>query len=151
MAKVVFVVGLAGSGKTRLSQKLVQDENYAWVEALEHDKRQNVAKVVAHLKAGRDCVAEELQALTPHYRQAIEAELKREVPGTEVEFRFFENSLDKANANVRSRPEDKKTVDAHLDINTNVQKHYVIPKDATVLSIDGPTEYVEPVETKPKQ
>lgn len=150
MPKVVFLAGLCGSGKTRKGKQMERDDGFLWVEGIEHvfpnGEKTNYRTLIAHLKAGRNCVAEELQMLSPGYRIAIGAKLKSEVPGLEVEFWFFAKDLVKATRNVPSRPDDKKRIQDHLFINCNVYHHYIIPHDPAIiiLPIEEPTEFVDP-------
>src|SRR5437870_5117225 len=95
--KAVVLVGLCGSGKSRLAAKMASEEGYAIAEGIEHQEsdgsRKRYDKLVDALKAGKNCVIEEMQTLASPYRAWLEAELKRLAPGLEVEFRFFEKNL----------------------------------------------------------
>jgi hypothetical protein len=150
MAKVIFLVGLSGSGKTRKGKRMEHDDGLVWVEGIAHiledGTMKNYESLVGHLKSGRNCVAEELQTLQPQYRMHLEAKLKADVPGLEVEFWFFENDLVKAARNLLSRPDEKKCIRDHLLMNCNAHLLYSIPNDpaTVVLPIEEPTEYIDP-------
>lgn len=150
MPKIIFLVGLAGSGKTRKGKKMQQEDGFVWVDSIEHKSpdgaRKKYQTLIDHLRGGHNCVAEELQTLDPGYRTHIEAELKKEVRNLEVEFWFFEKDLVKATRNVLSRPDDKKKIEDHLLINCNVYHRYVLPTDpaTVILQIEEPTQYVDP-------
>ena len=150
MPKVIFLVGLCGSGKTRKGKQMEREDGFIWVEGIEHvfpdGNKANYHTLIGHLQEDRNCVAEELQTLAPAYRTAIEAKLKSEVPGLGVEFWYFEKDLVKATRNVLSRPDDKKRIQDHLLINCNVFHHYIVPSDpgTIILEIEEPSEFVDP-------
>lgn len=145
MPKVIFLVGLCGSGKTRKARQMVKEEGFVWIEGYEGEPARYQV-LVDSLRAGRDCVAEEFQTLTTAYRKHIEERLRRDVPelpDLEVIFWFFEKDMGKAAQNILSRPDDKKRVADHLQINHHVFHLYEIPSDpkTVILSIKPPTPY----------
>ena len=150
MPRVIFLVGLSGSEKTRKGKKMQKEEGYVWVDSIEHQspdgERKNYQTLIDHLRGGSNCVAEELQTLDLSYRTHIEAELRKEVQGVEIEFWFFEKDLVKATRNVLSRPDDKKKIKEHLLVNCHCCYRYVLPTDpaTVILQIEEPTEYVDP-------
>jgi hypothetical protein len=150
MPRVIFLVGLSGSGKTRKGTKMQKEDRFVWVDSIEHRSedgtRENYRTLIDHLRRGQNCVAEELQTLDSSYRARIDAELKKEVRDLEVEFWFFEKDLVKATRNVLSRPDDKKKIKEHLLINCDWYHRYVLPTDpaTVILQIEEPTLYIDP-------
>jgi hypothetical protein len=150
MPRLIFLVGLAGSGKTRKGKKMQQEEGFVWVDSIEHTStdgiRQNYQTLIEHLQRGQNCVGEELQTLDPAYRARIVKQLETEVQDLDVEFWFFEKDLVKATRNVLSRPDDKKRIENHLLMNCQLYDRYVIPMDpgTVILEIEEPSEYVDP-------
>jgi hypothetical protein len=69
MSRLIFLVDLVGSGKTRKGKKMQQEEGFGWVDSIEHRSadgtRQNYRTLINHLQRGQNCVAEELQTLDP--------------------------------------------------------------------------------------
>ncbi len=136
MAKVVYLVGLCGSGKTRKG-KSMEGEGWTWMgEGMVHTS-ERFGQMIGHLVAGRDCVCEEFQTLDPEYRRSIRLLITSQVPTAVVEFWFFEKDIVKATRNVLSRPDSKKDLEGHPLINGRNYDRYVIdPKlDTAVLPI----------------
>lgn len=150
MPKVILLVGLSGSGKTRKGKKMEREDGFVWVDSIEHRSetgaKENYQTLIDHLRRGQNCVAEELQAVDPGYRTQIEAKLKKEVQDLEIEFWFFEKDLVKATRNVLSRPDEKKNIEKHLLLNCDIYHSYMVPTDpkTVILQIEEPTEYVDP-------
>src|SRR4051794_33289603 len=126
MAKVVFLVGLCGSGKSRKAAEMQSNEGYVWVEGI-HGNLQEFLRLLDCLRAGQNCVAEELQTISAQYRAHIEDWLKRAIPGVDVEFWFFEKDIVKLTQNVLQRPDSDKRIADHLLINGRTFDQYVIP------------------------
>lgn len=147
MARVIFLVGLCGSGKTRKGKTMQEEEGFVWVDSIEHRSedgtRENYQTLIDHLRRGQHCVAEELQTVDPDYRVHIEAQLKMEVEDLEVEFWFFEKDLVKATRNILSRPNEKKRIEDHFLLNCKIYHRYVLPTHpaTVVLQIAEPTQY----------
>lgn len=96
-----------------------------------------------HIRAGRDCVAEERQAILPAYRATITERLKTEFPNLEIEFCYFRNDPWKAAQNILSRPDVKKNRLQHLWMILLNSRQYVIPEEPStlILEIEEPTAY----------
>jgi hypothetical protein len=138
MPKVIFLVGLCGAGKTRKAVEM-QRRGFVFVEGIEGNPSEK-KRFIDTLRAGKNCVGEELQTLTAWYRAHIKTLLRTAVPGVDVEFWFFENNIIKAAINVLCRPPDK-SVEDHLLINGRIVDSYSIPADpnAVILPIERPT------------
>jgi hypothetical protein len=118
MPKVVFLVGLCGAGKSRKAEEMEKNLGYIWVEGI-HGNLKEFLKLTDSLRAGKDCVAEEFQTITPSYRAWIKDWLEKGIPGVTVEFGFFEKDLVKLTRNVLSRSDGDKRIQDHLHINMN--------------------------------
>ena|ERR1700722_1262944 len=142
MAKVIFLVGLCGSGKSRKADEMQTKDGYVWVEGI-HGNPAELLKLADNLRAGKNSVAEEFQTLTANYRVFIEDWLKRAVPGTDVEFWYFEKDIIKLTRNVLDRPDTEKCIADHLLINGRNYDRYDIPTSPppVILPIDPPTPY----------
>jgi hypothetical protein len=139
MAKLIFLVGLVGSGKTRKRNQM-QKNGFAFVDSVEHSdadgRKANYETLLNHLRAGRDCVAEERQAMFPAYRTAIVERLKTAFPDLEIEFWYFVNDPEKAARNVLSRPENAKNHKQHLRMIWLDSPRYVIPDEPGTVIFD---------------
>ncbi len=131
MAKVTFILGLCGSGKSHLAKSIpgvtVFDEGFV-DDAVQHER------LFSELRAGRDCVVVEIWYCVERFRRAIEAEINRSVPGTVIEYLCFKNDLVRANENCRKRP-DKGDPEGHIRINTQISREYTCPPGAPVEEI----------------
>ncbi len=142
MAKVVFLVGLCGAGKSRKADEMRINDGYVWVEGI-HGNPQEFLKLVDSLRAGKNCVAEEFQTITAQYRAYIEDWLKRAIPSVDVEFWFFEKDIVAMTRNILSRPDNEKVIADHLLINGRNYDHYDMPTTPRpiILQIDPPSNY----------
>jgi hypothetical protein len=128
---VTFILGYCGSGKTHLADEMVRtlgvqkfDESFAGDPA-KH------AQLIDALKKGAGCVVVEIEYCKPLALQAIEDELKKEVPGVTIRTDYFEADLGKANENCRKR-KDKSNAAGHIWINTHrIGADYKIPPGVT--------------------
>ena|ERR1700733_3777295 len=123
MATATFILGLCGSGKSWLAERL-HDSTGAEVFD-EPIGRETQPAIVQCLGDGRDCIIEELFYCVPGYRDAMVALLEA-VPNVVIKFICYENDLDAANANVRRRT-NKGRVEQHLRLNTHVSPLYTLP------------------------
>ncbi len=147
MPKVIFLVGLCGSGKSRFGMTRATPARL-WVgEGIGSDpvKYQEMIRL---LKAGKECYAEEFFTLTPAQRKHLESRIRQDCgdpTDLTVEFWYFEKDKDKATRNILSRPDEEKAKAAHLAINDVNFNSYEIPQGAVVMEIEPPTPYVKPV------
>jgi hypothetical protein len=132
MAKVTFILGLSGSGKTYLAQKMKAETGAKVFENVLEDSS-SLPLIVKALKQGEDCIIDEVRFCLPTYRDQIVQQLSH-VPGVELSWICYENDIESANWNVIHRT-DKEDAAGHLEINLRLHPHYEYPSNAEVIPI----------------
>ncbi|MEK6747639.1 MAG: hypothetical protein AABY83_00345 [Pseudomonadota bacterium] len=133
MAKVTFLLGLAGSGKSFLAEELKRKSGAEIFEGTEGDKTIK-QKMLKHLASGGSCIVEEIAYCLPSHREAIVSQLCAVVPDIEIEWLCFENNLESANWNVMHR-RNKTDAPGHLRINQCYHGLYIYPSGVQVIPI----------------
>lgn len=133
MAKVTFLLGLAGSGKSFLAEKLKKQTGAEIFEGTEGEQSHK-QRMLQHLAKGGNCIVEEIAYCLPSRREAIVSNLCSVVPDIEIEWVCFENDLESANWNVRNR-KNKEDVRGHLRINQCYHGLYIYPGGAKLIPI----------------
>ena len=132
MAKVTFILGLSGSGKTYLSERLKRETgSQVFTDLLSDDSR--LAALIERLRAGQDCIVDEVRFCLPTYREQIVQSLAQ-IADLDIHWICYENDLDKANWNVIHRT-NKGDPEGHLDINLRLHPHYTYPAHAEIIPI----------------
>ena len=132
MAKVTFILGLCGSGKTSLAQQLKKETGAQVFENLLSDGG-SLPALLACLREGRDCIVDEVRLCLPMYRDGIVQHLSR-ITDLETHWICYENDLESANWNVIHR-KDKGDPEGHLDINLRLHPNYEYPSNAEIIPI----------------
>lgn len=132
MAKVTFILGLSGSGKTRLSEQLKKETGAEVFENVLSDSS-SIPALIERLREGRDCIVDEVRFCLPSYRDEILGCLS-EISDLTIEWICYENNLESANWNVMHRT-DKGDPEGHLDINLRLHPHYEYPPNAEIIPI----------------
>jgi predicted kinase len=132
MAKVTFVLGLCGSGKSYLAQQMGRRTGERVFENLLSDASA-LPVLLACLKEGKDCIVDDVRFCLPEYRNEILHQLSQ-ISGVEIHWVCYENDLESANWNVMHRT-DKGDPQGHLDINLRLHAHYEYPAGAAVIPI----------------
>jgi len=132
MAKVTFILGLSGSGKTYLAQQLKKDTGAEVFENLLSDGS-SLPALIACLRDGRDCIVDEVRFCLPAYRDEI-LQCLSEITDLRIDWICYENDLESANWNVIHR-KDKGDPEAHLDLNLRLHPHYEYPPNAEIIPI----------------
>lgn len=132
MAKVTFILGLSGSGKTYLAQRLKIESGAEVFENLLEDDS-SLPVLLERVKNGKDCIIDEVRFCLPAYRNEIVQRLS-EITGVQIHWVCYENDLESANWNVMHR-KDKEDPAGHLDINLRLHPHYEYPADAEIVPI----------------
>jgi len=135
MSKVTFLLGLAGSGKSYLAEKLKRDTGAEIFEGTEsRENYEMLPAMVQRLKGGNDCVVEEIAYCLPQHRERVVAYLTTNVPNIEIKWICFENNIESANWNVQHR-KNKGDIAGHLQINQKWHNLYQYPDGAAVTQI----------------
>ena len=137
MAKVTFVLGLCGAGKTFLANQLKSETGAEIFEGIvgAHNPT-GLRDMLDRLRQGMDCVVEEIAYCCAHSRETIVKILRSQVPGVEIEWICLENDLESANWNVTHRDEvEKQNIQGHIDINRKYHCLYTYPDGATIKPI----------------
>jgi hypothetical protein len=133
MSKATFILGLSGSGKTYLAQKIKKETGAEVFENILEDGS-SLAVLIECLKAGNDCIVDEVRFCLSSYRDEIVQQLSQ-IPGVEINWLCYENDLESANWNVIHR-KDKEDPAGHLDINLRLHPHYEYPANAKIIPIE---------------
>ena len=135
MAKITFIIGLCGSGKTHYSEVLRQKTGTKIFEGIGKDIRGNTkwSEIISHLKAGEDCIIEEMNFCSQDPRDEIIKYILENAPETKIKWVCFENDLESANWNVRLRP--NKPIDGHLKINEQLHRDYTYQSGVEIIPI----------------
>jgi hypothetical protein len=127
MATVTFILGLCGSGKTWLADRIVAgvkfDDNFL------NDPNQHAALIEA-LRSGQDCVVVEIAYCQEAARKYIVRELA--MPDVVIRWLCIENDLIRANKNCRERT-NKGDPEGHIKINILASSLYTYPEGSVVL------------------
>lgn len=138
MAKITFILGLCGSGKTKLIEKMkAQDPNlYAIDEGFNPyanpDFMDKYLKVKENISKNHDCAIVEIEICREPLRRIVEG-LIREIPNAEIKYKCFKNDLGKANFNL-SKPGER-TPEGRKGINYIISPQYTIPLNSEILDI----------------
>ena len=132
MAKITFILGLSGSGKTYLSERLKKETGAEVFTNLLSDDS-SLTALVESLRDGKDCIVDEVRFCLPAYREQILQSLAQ-ITDLDMRWICYENDLETANWNVIQRT-NKGDPEGHLDINLRLHPHYTYPADAEIIPI----------------
>ena len=132
MAKLTFILGLSGSGKTYLSERLKKETGAEIFTNLLADDS-GLTALVESLQDGKDCIVDEVRFCLPAYREQILQSLAQ-ITSLDMRWICYENDLETANWNVIHRT-NKGDPEGHLDINLRLHPHYTYPANAEIVSI----------------
>jgi hypothetical protein len=131
MATVTFILGLCGSGKTWLADRIVAARKFD--ESFLKDQAQHDA-LIAVLRSGKDCVVFEIAYCREDARQQIVSELTKAVLNVKINWLCIENDLYRANKNCRERT-NKDKPEEHVRFNHDVSSSYTYPDGAVILKM----------------
>jgi hypothetical protein len=132
MAKLTFVLGLSGSGKTHLSEQLEKQTGARLFTSLLADDS-GLIVLLNCLKDGKDCIVDEVRFCLSAYRESIIQALAP-IADLEIHWICFENDLETANWNVIHRT-NKGDAEGHLNINLRLHPHYTYPANAEIIPL----------------
>jgi len=142
MAKVTFILGLCGSGKTFLAKQLKVKTGAEIFEGVAGSHNPNgMSEMLDRLRRGMDCIVEEIAYCCSHSRDVVVSALCSQVPEVQVEWICFENDLASANWNVEHRADAaKQDIPGHVDINRKYHCVYTYPEGAKIVPITRVSE-----------
>ena len=132
MAKLTFILGLSGSGKTYLSERLKKETGAEVFTNLLADES-GLTSLIAFLRDGKDCIVDEVRFCLPAYREQILQSLSQ-ITSLDIRWICYENDLETANWNVIHRT-NKGDPEGHLDLNLRLHPHYTYPANAEIVPI----------------
>ena len=132
MAKITFILGLSGSGKTYLSERLRKETGAEVFTNLLADDS-SLTALIESLRDGKDCIVDEVRFCLPAYRQQILQSLSQ-ITSLDMRWICYANDLETANWNVIHRT-NKGDPEGHLDINLRLHPHYTYPANAEIVPI----------------
>jgi deoxyadenosine/deoxycytidine kinase len=132
MAKLTFILGLSGSGKTYLSERLKKETGAEVFTNLLADDS-GLTSLIAFLRDGKDCIVDEVRFCLPAYREQILQSLSQ-ITSLDMRWICYENDLETANWNVIHRT-NKGDPEGHLDLNLRLHPHYTYPANAEIVPI----------------
>ena len=132
MAKITFILGLSGSGKTYLSERLKKETGAEVFTNLLVDDS-GLSALIESLRNGKDCIVDEVRFCLPAYREQILQSLSQ-ITDLEMRWICYENDLETANWNVIHRT-NKGDPEGHLDLNLRLHPHYTYPANAEIVQI----------------
>lgn len=134
MATVTVITGLCGSGKSEYLKQMTGVISFD--EGVRPDQPTNMQKFLDVLEMGKDCAIVEIAYIAEHWRNELVRQVTERFPDTIFKWVYFENDLEKANANCLNDP--KRSMEAregNLRLNTRWTESYSIPEGADVLKI----------------
>ncbi|HTN73522.1 MAG TPA: hypothetical protein VMO00_20740 [Methylomirabilota bacterium] len=131
MPTVTFILGLCGSGKKWLADRIVAVGKFD--EQFLKDQTQHDA-LIEVLRSGKDCVVVEIAYCLEDARQQIVSELTEAVPNVKINWLCIENDLYRANKNCRDRT-NKGNPEEHIRFNHNVSPYYTHPDGGVILKM----------------
>ena len=132
MAKITFILGLSGSGKTYPSERLKRETGAEVFTNLLVDDS-GLSALIESLRNGKDCIVDEVRFCLPAYREQILQSLSQ-ITDLEMRWICYENDLETANWNVIHRT-NKGDPEGHLDLNLRLHPHYTYPANAEIVQI----------------
>src|SRR5580698_7665466 len=129
MPTVTFILGLCGSGKTYLADRIIASAKFD--EGFLDDQAQHDA-LIAALRSGKDCVVIEIAYCYASARVQILSEIRQALPDVKINWLSIENDLEKANKNCHERT-NKGDPNGHVNINRNVSPSFSYPDGSVIL------------------
>lgn len=112
MSKLIFIVGLPGSGKTEHVKKINKDNKFiefddfkgnAILDKSDFTFSSNYCDLINYLKVGRNCIITDIDFCKKSSRDEAEIVINGWEIGVEIEWIFFENNPEQCSNNVKER------------------------------------------------
>lgn len=136
---LLLVLGLAGSGKSRLIQLIKHDYLIEEGFAISGDaESENIAALSANLRDGKFCIVSERKYRSKKERDIFLRKISSVLPlPPTVYFICFEKDLEAANHNCvnRSNKSHDPSGEAHVEQNNRDFLNYEIPENAIIVKI----------------
>ena len=147
MAKLVVVVGMPGSGKSHY----IREQQPQFPGVCAHDYMANshghsprftdsplYTDLVRALREGKDSLIADIEYCDTWRRVEVEEVISRDVPGVEIEWRFFENGRAKCEVNAETRArsnvaEEKRKI-------RDLSRKYQTPPGAIIIPVWTPAK-----------
>ena len=132
---VTFVVGLCGSGKTWLAERIIATRKFDEGFLLPQNRFRQLQELIQALRTGQDCVVVEIGFCRDENRQPMIQDLHSHVPNANIRWLCIENNLSRANKNCHEREGHLGDPEKQVTINEGLSPHYTYPEGAVVLSM----------------
>lgn len=133
VAKLIFLVGLCGSGKSYLWKTHFKSSGAELIEGIKHQEDtmgENITwePIFEKLRNGKTCVIDDTTLCLRAYQEHCLKMIER-LQDIEKEWIFFENNVNKANANLdrHERQNDGRNVPTMKHRNQELSANYYIP------------------------
>jgi Ni2+-binding GTPase involved in maturation of urease and hydrogenase len=142
MAKLHIVVGLPGSGKTRLIEEMMSAipgicaddymEDSINQSTLFTDSR-HYGRLLKDLRAGKDCLIADIVFCNTAYRKRVAQIMEGNVPDVTIKWLFFENAPETCKTNANRRNSHRLTEELkYIDL---LSPNYRIPDGVAVIKV----------------
>ncbi len=130
--EVLFIVGLPGSGKTHLANRINRDNNNRYT--IVDDPTNFNTQIVPLLNDGRDIIITDPHLCVDKNRESAKNKVHSINDKYKIEWIFFENDPIKCLRNIEHRSDGRK-VKNYIN---QLSKSYIIPDNSTIIEIWEP-------------
>jgi hypothetical protein len=127
VTKIIAIVGLPGSGKTYLGNRLAKENGYEFIDDIDIEGKK---RLLAILKEGNDCIISDPNFIFEDIRNKAILSLAENL---NIEWMFFENDPEQCLKNVEYRNDGRKV----KDFISMFSKYYIIPKGVHPVKVYG--------------
>jgi predicted kinase len=148
MSKLIFIVGLPGSGKSSYVKKINENNTFivfddfkdnAILNRREFTFSSSYCKLMDCLRAGKNCIITDIDFCKTSSREEAELIMTGWKLGIEIEWVFFENNPEQCVENINKRAiELIRNEDSAILKAAEYTKEYNIPRGAKILNVWTP-------------